>query len=402
MGDQSSGTVIVGASLAGLRVAEGIRKLGDTRPITLIGDEPLLPYDRPPLSKGVLTSDQSEDDIRFRTADELSERDIALHVGRPVNSLDAGRNVVCVGDDVIAYDTLVIATGARARTIEGANNLAGVFTIRTLHDALRIRESLASASHVVVVGAGFIGAEVASSARKLGVGVTVVEALDSPLARSVGIQVGAACASLHGEYGTRLLCGVGVAELEGDDRVSAVVLSDGTRIEADLVVVGIGVIPNVEWLEGSGVKVSNGVECDEFLCTSVPNVYALGDIARWTNPRYGEAMRIEHWTTTVEQALVVSQNVVRPTERVVCDAIPYFWSDQYGHRIQFAGRSEAEEIVELESTAARYVALYRRDDRLIGALAIDGTSLLMQLRGRMMRSEDAWTECVDFASAFGR
>lgn len=402
MGDNGRGTVIVGASLAGLRVAEGLRKLGDTRPIDLFGAEPHLPYDRPPLSKGVLTAEQSAGDTQFRTADELRERGIELHLGEPARGLDTERGLVMVGDAEVSFDQLVIATGARARTIAGADHLAGVHTIRTLDDALRIRHRLTSASHVVVIGAGFIGAEVASSARKLGIDVTVVEAMASPLVRSVGEQVGAACASLHSEYGTKLLCGVGVAELEGESSVRAVVLADGTRIEADLVVAGIGVVPNVEWLEGSGVKISNGVECDEYLCTSAPNVYALGDIAMWTNPRYGESMRIEHWTTTVEQAMVVAHNVMNPADRVPCEAIPYFWSDQYGHRIQFAGRSNADEIVELDSAGARYVALYRRGDRLIGALTIDGTPLLMQLRGRMMRSADEWAECVEFAATFGR
>jgi NAD(P)H-nitrite reductase len=394
-----TGTLIVGGSLAGLRVAEALRKLGDDRPIDIVCEEAHLPYDRPPLSKGVLTGSQSYADIRFRSDQALSESAITYRASWRAVGVDLARRVVRSSDMEIEYEHLVIASGARARELGEPSGLDGVHTIRTVGDATRIREQLSTARNVVVVGAGFIGAEVASAARTCGLEVTVVEALASPLARSVGERVGVACAALHAEHGTQLLCGVGVDSLDGDGHVEAVVLSDGTRIPADLVVVGIGVIPNVEWLDGSGLSVSNGVACDQYLCAGRPEVFALGDVAAWPNPRYGETMRIEHWTTTVEQALIVAHNILNPDSKRVCDVVPYFWSDQYGHRIQFAGRAGADEIVEVQTPAARYVALYRRDDRLIGALTIDGTPLLMQLRGRMATGKDDWIEAVEFASA---
>lgn len=400
--DARTGTLIVGGSLAGLRVAEALRKLGDDRPIDIVCEEVHLPYDRPPLSKGVLTGSQSYADIRFRSDQALAESAITYRASWRAVGIDLARRIVRSSDAEIEYEHLVIASGARARELGEPSRLEGVHTIRTVGDATRIRERLSTARNVVVVGAGFIGAEVASSARSCGLEVTVVEALASPLARSVGERVGVACAALHAEHGTKLLCGVGVNSLDGNDHVEAVVLSDGTRIPADLVVVGIGVIPNVEWLEGSGLSLSNGVVCDQHLCAGRPEVFALGDVAAWPNPRYGETMRIEHWTTTVEQALIVAHNILNPDSKRVCDVVPYFWSDQYGHRIQFAGRARADEIVEVQTSTARYVALYRRDDRLIGALTIDGTPLLMQLRGRMATGKDDWIEAVELASASAR
>lgn len=394
----SRSTVIVGGSLAGLRVAETLRRLGHDRPIDVLSDETHLPYDRPPLSKGLLTGAQTFDDIRFRTAKDLAERDIQVHCGIRATSLDVKRKVVDASGRPFEFNDLVIATGARPRTIAGSDTLAGVHSIRTLDDAERIRSDFASATSLVVVGAGFIGAEVASSARTVGLEVTVVEALPHPLARAVGERVGAACASLHRAAGTTLICGVGVDHLEGDDRVRAVALTDGTVLDTDLVVVGIGVIPNVEWLAESGLTTTNGVICDEYMCAS-PGIYALGDVACWTNPRYGESMRIEHWTTTVEQALVVGHNVANPSERRVCDAIPYFWSDQYGHRIQFAGRAQADEVAVIDTQQSHFLALYRRGEQLIGALAIDGTTPLMQLRGRMMVGNDSWADSIDFVES---
>ncbi len=399
-----TGTVIVGASLGGLRVAEGLRKAGYTDSIWLLGAETHLPYDRPPLSKEVLTGKQSPADTEFRTARELTDNGIEVHVDTPATGVDCASRTVITKSGAFDYAHLVIATGARPRQIPGADRLAGVHTIRTREDATAISAALDAASRVVVVGAGFIGAEVAGSARQLGVDVTVVEALEHPLERAIGRQAGAACAGLHARNGTTVLCGVGVDGLEGDESVKAVTLADGRRLPADLVVVGIGVVPNVEWLDGSGLDISNGVACDQYLRAGPAGVYALGDVAQWTNPRYGESMRIEHWTTTVEQATVVAHNIVNGDSPRVCDSIPYFWSDQYGHRIQFAGRTHADELVEISCGAdhADYLALYRREDRLIGALAIDGTVALMQLRGRMMSGADDWSESTDFATtSFG-
>ncbi len=380
------GTVIVGASLGGLRVAEALRKNGYEGSIDILGDESHLPYDRPPLSKDVLTGARAPHDTVFRQPAELQDQGISVHIDAVVDGVDVEAGLVTAGSRDLAYDNLVIATGARPRQVSGAEHLEGVHTIRSLDDATRVRSALESRPTVVVVGAGFIGAEVASSARQLGLDVTVVEALSNPLARAVGAEVGAACASLHAAHGTELLCGVGVDRLTGNGHVENVVLADGTEIPAQLVVVGIGVTPNVEWLASAAIETGNGVVCDEFLRAGSERVFAVGDVAEWFNPRYGERMRVEHWTTTVEQAIVVAHNITNPDAPRVCDAIPYFWSDQYGSRIQFVGRSNADEVrtIEVSAETARYLALYRRGDQLIGALAIDGTPILMQLRGLMM------------------
>ncbi len=399
-----AGAVIVGASLGGLRVAEGLRKAGYTESIDLVGAETHLPYDRPPLSKDVLTGKRTANDTQFRDAATLADDGIAVHVDSAATSLDCVSRTVHTATMAFEYEHVVVATGARPRQLAGTEGLEGVYTVRTVDDARTIRDALDSASQMVVVGAGFIGAEVAASARTRGVEVTVVEALEHPLERAIGKAAGAACAGLHERYGTTLLCGTGVAKLEGRKRVEAVVLADGRRLPTDLVVVGIGVVPNVDWLDGSGLDTTNGVVCDEYLRAGPPGVHALGDVAQWNNPRYGESMRIEHWTTTVEQAAVVAHNIVHPTAPRVCDSIPYFWSDQYGHRIQFAGRTQADELLEIGCTpdTAQYLALYRRGDRIIGALAIDGTMPLMQLRGRIMGGADDWSEALEFAtSTFG-
>ncbi len=397
-----TGAVIVGASLGGLRVAEGLRAAGYEDRIRLVGAETHRPYDRPPLSKDILTGGKEPSDIIFRSDEELTAKGIELVVETSALGLDvANRRVQTTAGD-LEFEDLVVATGARARQLPGSEDLDGVHTIRTLDDAESIRESLRRGSRVVVVGAGFIGAEVAGAARALGLEVTVVEAMDHPLERAVGREAGAACASLHIENGTTLICGVGVDRLTGDDAVQSVVLADGRQLDADLVVVGIGVQPNVEWLDGSGVDISNGVLCDERL-GAAPGIYAVGDIARWANPRYGETMRIEHWTTTVEQAAVVAHNVANPGSPRECDAIPYFWSDQYGHRIQFAGRATEAELVEIgcRPDVAAYLALYRRGDTFVGALAIDGTVALMQLRGRLMSGADDFEEVREFAESLG-
>lgn len=396
------GALIVGASLGGLRVAEGLRAAGYEQRIRLVGAEPHPPYDRPPLSKGLLTGEKEPADVVFRSDEELEAKGIELLVETSALGLDMpSRRVQTTAGD-LEFEDLVIATGARARQLPGGDELDGVHTIRTLGDAVSIRRLLQSGSRVVVVGAGFIGAEVAAAARALGLNVTVVEAMDHPLERAVGREAGAVCAALHTEHGVELVCGVEVDHLIGDSAVRSVVLADGRHLEADLVVVGIGVQPNVEWLDGSGLDISNGLLCDEYL-SAAPGVYAVGDIARWANPRYDEHMRIEHWTTTVEQAVVVAHNISNPGSPRACDAIPYFWSDQYGHRIQFVGRTNADELVEIESDPAlvTYLALYRLADKFVGALAIDGTVPLMQLRGQLALGADDFEQAQELAQSLG-
>jgi NADPH-dependent 2,4-dienoyl-CoA reductase/sulfur reductase-like enzyme len=396
--------VVVGASLAGLRAVEAARKAGFDGAITLIGAERHLPYDRPPLSKEFLDAAKpdAEELIPFFRSDDVfaDELRVELLLGAPATGLDIGRKVLLVGDREVGYDALIIATGSQLRTLAGSEHLAGVHGLRTLDDSLAIRAALDAGARTVVIGAGFIGSEVASSAQKRGVDVTVVEALPTPLVRATGTVMGAAIASLHDRNGTKLLCGQGVKAVEGDGHVERVVLDDGTVIEADLVVVGIGVIPCTSWLEGSGLTIDNGVLCDETLWTGVPGVYAAGDVANWLNPMFGVRQRMENWTAAAEQGAVAARNALDPENAKPYGTVPYFWSDWYGSRIQFVGVPDSEEVLLVDGDVDnddRWTALYRQGDRLVGALTVNGQTVIMKYR-RMIGQKCSWSDALDFAA----
>lgn len=396
--------VVVGASLAGLRAVEAARKTGYDGEIVLIGAEEHLPYDRPPLSKAFLGSADDDGVLPevpwFRTEQTLrDELGVDVRLGAPATALDTEARTVAVGDDQVPYDALVIATGAQARMLPGADGLDGVHPLRTLDDSLAVRERLEAGARTVVIGAGFIGSEVASTARKRGLDATIVEALPTPLVRATGHEMGAAIASLHELNGTTLRCGVGVSAIEGDGRVERVVLADGSSIDADLVVVGIGVVPSVAWLEGSGVTLENGVVCDENLWTGVPGVYAAGDVANWFNPTLGERQRMENWTAAAEQGAAAARNALDPENAKPYGTVPYFWSDWYDVRIQFVGSPDADEVRLVDGDPAsggRWVALYRRGDRLIGALTVNGQTEIMKYRVQIMKG-GSWEDALAFA-----
>lgn len=397
--------VVVGASLAGLRAAEAARKAGFEGRITLVGAEEHLPYDRPPLSKAYL--DQLPEGAApappsFRVEDTLrDELGVRLELGAPATGLDTTGKHVLIGGRAIAYDALVIATGADARRLPDSDGLAGVHTLRTLDDAIAVREALEAGARTVVIGAGFIGSEVAAGARKRGLQVTVLEALPTPLVRAVGDPMGALCASLHERNGTDLRCGVGVTGLAGKERVERVLLSDGTAIDADLVVVGIGAVPATGWLEDSGLRLDNGIVCDETLWTGADRVYAAGDVARWYNPLFERDMRLEHWTSAAEQGARAARNALDPERAEPYRTVPYFWSDWYDSRIQFVGVPATDEIVVVEGdldSDGRCVALYREGDRLAGVLTINGQNVIMKYRGLLMKRA-SWQEGLDFAAA---
>ena len=397
--------VVVGASLGGLRTASTLRSLGFEGRITLVGDEPHLPYDRPPLSKEVLTGEKEPADAFFRPLGYFEEQNIELRTGVRAVGIDAGaRTVRLAGGEELEYGAAVIATGARARNLPGAEGVPGVHVMRTLDDAAAIRSSLETARRLVVVGAGFIGSEAAASARRRGVEVVVLEAADQPLAAAVGREAGRRCADLHGRYGADLRCGAGVAGVrEAPGGGLAVDLSDGGEVGCGLVVVGIGVIPNVEWLEGSGVETDRGaVVCDRYLRTSLPDVYAVGDLASWDNPRFGRRMRVEHWTNTVEQAVAAARNITAAAEGrdpSPYEGAPYFWSDQYGHRLQLVGLASDDAVfVDDPPGEPALLALYRDGDRLAGAFAIDRVSALMKLR-RLLLEGASFDEAQEFASS---
>ncbi|HWA65507.1 MAG TPA: FAD-dependent oxidoreductase [Mycobacteriales bacterium] len=391
--------VVVGASLAGLRAAEGARRSGFTGAITLLGDEPHTPYDRPPLSKEFLTADAVPAPTVLREQAMLrDELGIDVRLGTAATGLDPDGREIATSDGPLRYTTAVIATGATPRTIPGTEQLAGVHVLRTIDDARKIREALDSGARTVVVGAGFIGSEIAASARARGVEVTVVEAMATPLARPVGEQMGRVLASLHERNGTTLRVGVGVEALEGEDKVRAVRLADGTTIEAELVVVGIGVTPNTEWLRGC-VELDNGVVCDEFLRTSAEGVYAAGDIANWLNPTFGRRMRLEHWTIAAEQGGHAGRNAADPGAATPFETVPYFWSDWYGKRIQFVGvAADADEVLPVagDLDGDSFVTLYRRGDKLSGALALEQRSQIMKYRA-MLAAQASWDEALAFA-----
>lgn len=333
--------VVVGASLAGVRTVQALRRQGSEAHITLIGAEPSLACDRPPLSKTYLS--RAEDAPRQLITDEqLADLDIELLLGEQATDLDLSDRSVGLSGARISYDSLVIATGSTPRILPGLEPRPGVHILRTGEHATAIRDALTDGTRVVIVGGGFIGAEVAWGARALGCDVTVVEPLPTLMVRGLGPSLGEVFTRRHADSGVQLRLGVGVAGIEGDGQVEAVRLSDGRRLEADVVIVGIGTTPETSWLTGSGLDLTNGVLCDEHLAVvGAQNVYAAGDVARWQHPRYGEPIRVEHWTNAVEHAPIVAANLCgTPTPYT---ALPYVWSDQLGARLQIVGRVQPDD-----------------------------------------------------------
>ena len=388
--------VVVGASLAGLRAVESARKSGYTGRLILVGAEEHLPYDRPPLSKTFLDPGDEPAMPHHRTEDELRALDVELRLGVPATALDtAGREIILGDDEWLRYERLVIATGARARQLPG-KQLDGMHTLRTVEDARSIRRALDAGCRTVVVGGGFIGSEVASAARKRDVDVTILEAAPLPLVRAVGEQMAAACADLHARNGTELRCGVSVTGLEGEGRVEGVALSDGSVLPADLVVVGIGADPVTDWLIASGLHVEDGVVCDETLRAG-PEVYAAGDVARWHNALFGRTMRLEHWTSAAEQGAAAARNALAPARATPYSAVPYFWSDWYRDKLQMVGITAADEVTVIgDLDDARWLALYRQDDLLVGTLGLNMPGKIMKYRA-MIGRRTAWQDALAFA-----
>ncbi|MEO6318592.1 MAG: FAD-dependent oxidoreductase [Acidimicrobiales bacterium] len=393
--------VIVGASLAGFRAAEELRTRGHTGTITIVGDEPHRPYDRPPLSKQVLTGAKPPESTELHLAlGSVDDLGLDWRLGESATGLDlAGRTVLLGGGERLPYDGLVIATGASPRRLPGTDHLDGVHTLRSLDDSMAIRAALAAGPRrVAVVGAGFIGAEVAASARSLGLEVSLIEALPVPLERGLGPQMGAVVADLHRHHGVDVHLAVGVVLIEGGDRVERIRLTDGSVLDVDLVVIGIGVSPNTEWLEGSGLTLDNGVVCDAS-CRAAPAVVAAGDVARWPNERFDEVMRVEHW----DNAIAMGGHAART---LLGDAIPYtpvpwFWSDQYDRKIQLAGRAAADDVVEIVSGSVeerRFVAFYGREGRLVGVLGMSQPAKVMRWR-RLIEEGASWEAALAMAAA---
>jgi NADPH-dependent 2,4-dienoyl-CoA reductase/sulfur reductase-like enzyme len=375
------GIVIVGGGLAAARTAEQLRRSQYTGRITIVSDEVHLPYDRPPLSKEVLRKEV--DDVALKPREWYDEKDIALRLGSAVVGLDTAERTITLDDGtVLGYDELVIATGLVPRRIPAFPDLEGIRVLRSVDESMALREHASAARHAVVIGAGFIGCEVAASLRSLGVDVVLVEPQPTPLASVLGEQIGGLVARLHRGEGVDVRLGLGVAEVRGQECVDTVVLTDGTELSADLVVVGIGSRPATEWLEGSGIEVDNGVICDEAGRTSAPHVWALGDVASWRDAT-GHQARVEHWSNVADQARVavpamLGQDV--PTNVVV----PYFWSDQYDVKIQCLGDPEADDIVHLvEDDGRKFLAYYERDGVLVGVVGGGMPGKVMKVRAKI-------------------
>lgn len=384
----TNGIVIIGGGLAAGRTAEQVRKSQFTGPVTIVSDEAHLPYDRPPLSKDVLQdSAKGIADVVLKPADFYADSDITLRLGSAAQSLDtAARSVALADGTVLGYDELVIATGLVPKRIPSLPDLAGIRVLRSLDDALALRHHATSARRAVIIGAGFIGCEVAASLRKLGVDVVLVEPQPAPLASVLGEQVGQLVARLHRAEGVDLRTGVGVAGVRGDaGAVTAVELSDGTVVDADLVVIGIGSRPATDWLAGSGVDLAdkdNGVLCDEVGATSAAHVWALGDVAAWRDAT-GHQVRVEHWSNVAEQARVLVPAMLG-VEIPALTVVPYFWSDQYDVKIQCLGEPEPGDVVHLVSDDGRkFLAYYERDGVLVGVVGGGMPGKVMKARAKI-------------------
>ncbi|MFG2827748.1 NAD(P)/FAD-dependent oxidoreductase [Streptomyces sp. NPDC048434] len=401
---------VVGASAAGLAAAEALRRFGWRGPLTLIGAEPHLPYDRPPLSKQLLHGAWAPEKLLLRTAEQLAPLDLDLRLGTRATGLDvAGRTLTLDGGERLGCAGVIIATGVAARTLPGAEGIAGVHTLRTLDDALALRGRLANggtpgsggvaagggARRLVIVGNGVLGCEAAAVARELGHEVTLVGIEATPMAAAVGTEVGELLAEEHRARGVRLLTGAvagfetAPADPAGADgpQVTAVRLADGSRLPADLVLPAIGSRPAVGWLDDPALDTTDGLRCDAY-CAAAPGIYAAGDVARWDHPVHGRPLRFEHRMNATEQGMAAARNLLAELaadapaagavdaapaqERRPFAPVPYFWSDQYAVKIQAYGLTAGADRVEttvLDRAERRALALYGRDGSAVGVLA---------------------------------
>ncbi|MFI7585421.1 NAD(P)/FAD-dependent oxidoreductase [Kocuria sp. M1N1S27] len=376
--------VIVGASLAGLSAARAARNLGFGGQIVIIGDDPQRPYDRPPLSKDFLAGRIEAEDLALET--DTDALDAQWILGTRAVSFDPATRLVHLDDGSSVHaDGLVIATGASPRSLPQIAEADNVVSLRTIADAQKLRELVGRGGRMVVIGAGFIGAEVASTAHALGMEVTVLEKSPTPLCGPLGTQLGAVVAGLHERAGVELVCGAEIADFVlADGSVTEVHLAGGRVLPADVVVVGIGAVPNTAWLEGSGIELGNGVVCDATGATNIPGVVAVGDCAAWWDPATARYQRVEHWTGAAQRPAVAVAALLG-TDRAALPAVkpPYFWSDQYGTRLQFSGDASRSDRVAYEHGGPdedSLLAVYYAGDDPVAVLAWNQTKMFCRWR----------------------
>jgi 3-phenylpropionate/trans-cinnamate dioxygenase ferredoxin reductase subunit len=385
--------VVVGGGLAATRTIGELRRLGATGHITLVGAEEHLPYDRPPLTKGVLRGERDDTSLR----DDWPTLDVDLRLGRRAVALHGDRSAVLLDDGgEVAYDALVVATGATPRLFPGLAG-EGTHVVRTVDDARALRRDVVDSGRVTIVGGGFIGCEAAASAVALGAHVTLVEVLPAPLARVLGDRVAGEVAALHAAAGVELRCGVSVVETRSRDGRRELLLSDGGTVDAPVVLVGLGVLPEVDWLAGSGIDVDDGVLCDARGRTSLPGVWAAGDVARWVQPRSGQHRRVEHWTSAADQGVAVARDMLGQGEPL--DEVPYFWSDQYATKLQVLGSPHPDDDVTLLKVGPagdRMLGVYGRDGRVAGVVGASAARWVMRMRP-LIAAGVPYDEAVAFA-----
>jgi 3-phenylpropionate/trans-cinnamate dioxygenase ferredoxin reductase subunit len=365
--------VIVGASLAGAKAAETLREEGFAGRVVLVGAEDERPYERPPLSKDYLRGEVGREKVYVHDESFYSKHDIELRLGTTAVDLNTSTRELTLDDgDRLSYDRLLLATGSEPRrlTIPGAE-LNGVLYLRSVHDSDTLRERLDRGGAVVVVGAGWIGAEVAASARQRGLEVTVVEPASVPLERVMGAEVGAIYRDIHTDHGVEMLMGTGVEAFEGDEAVERVRTSDGRAIECDIVVVGIGVQPRIQLAAQAGLDVDNGIVVDEHLETSVPGVFVAGDVANACHPFYGERIRVEHWANALHQGPAAARNMLGRAD--LFDRLPYFFSDQYEVGMEYSGFArDWDRVVFRGDPASReFIAFWISDERVVAGMNVN-------------------------------
>lgn len=384
---------IVGASLAGVSAADSLRDRGFDGEITLLDAEASPPYDKPPLSKGALAGGRYET-LPLRPQGWYEERGVNCRFGRRVVGLDTSARTLHIDDGrIVEYDGLVIASGCSARNLPVPyDGSARIHRLRTLDDSKRLRSDLAPGRHLVVVGAGLIGLEVAATARRLGVEVTVVENAATPLSRMFGPQVGEWFRQLHQRHGVEVRCSEALRKVTAVRGGARLEFAAGPPLSADVVLAGVGAVPQTGWLTGSGIALADGVLCASDLRTSAPNVVAAGDIVRWRNSLFGEVIRVEHWANAVEQGYHAAGTLLGAREDY--RAVPYFWTDQHDAKVRFAGRAAAGDDIVLETpTPHTLVALFGRAGVLRGAVCVNAPARLIRYR-EAIRSRTPWNEAV--------